>query len=369
MPFARFEDWDACILEQTKLGHDADSANKICGEIKNRAEKGILYKAEVDGLQILSKAEDPDIVLADYASWDMEDDEGDILTVEAQSKALLRFMNQAPEWQSITVNHKEFKLAQPLLKYVDSEGKEYFTHVNEKGTYLISKLRNDGLKTTQSYRKKALAGLINGYSITGVPLQVDPVNSKRILDLEYHSITLTEKGVMKPINPKSRNVQLISKGDCECDTSKCEGACCTFVTMPLAADTPDIKAYLTLHGLENKSDGQGGLYVKFPVACKAFDPETKLCASHDRRPEICRAYPRGESPFIEKAKCSLLLKREELWKAEKRKAADLAVVNDKGEFVVLPDSNMQYPHVLDEDARLRVEWILRRHGFGKGDSA
>jgi hypothetical protein len=210
MPFARWNNFEECVLEMKKLNHDEESANAICGDIKNRAEKGILYKADPIGLEILSKADDENLVVGGFASWEIEDDEGDTITVDAQVKGLQRFFNQAPEWQSITVNHKEFKLAQPQLKYTNSKGETFYSHVNEKGTYLISKIRNDNLKTTQFYREAVRKGNITGYSITGLPLQKG-ATPKTITDIEYHAITLTEKGVMKAVNPKTREVKLISK--------------------------------------------------------------------------------------------------------------------------------------------------------------
>ena len=38
MPFAGFENWEACILAQKDKGHDEDSANRICGFLKNEFE-------------------------------------------------------------------------------------------------------------------------------------------------------------------------------------------------------------------------------------------------------------------------------------------------------------------------------------------
>lgn len=31
--------------------------------------------------------------------------------------------------------------------------------------------------------------------------------------------------------------------------------------------------------------------VRIPLACKEFDPETKLCKIHDTKPKVCRNYP------------------------------------------------------------------------------
>jgi hypothetical protein len=210
MSFARWENFEGCTLEQMKLGHDKESADKICRAIQARAEKGMLYKAADISLEVLSKAGDPDLVVGGYASWETVDDEGETITVEAQSKGLQRFFAQAPEYQSITVNHREFKLAQPQLKYVDSKGAEYFSHVNEKGTYLISKIRDDKMVTTQYYREQVRKGNIYGYSISGLPLDKDS-SGKEIRDIEYHAITLCERGKVRVVNPKTANVVQISK--------------------------------------------------------------------------------------------------------------------------------------------------------------
>ncbi len=212
--FARFHSFDACKMEMKAIKHLEEDAHKICSGILERATRGVLLKANDCGLQVLSKAGDSEIVVGGYASWDIEDDQGDVFTVEAQSKALQRFMSQPLEFQEVTVNHgmswaREFKLATPLLKYVDSKGQEYFTHVNEAGTYFISKLRDDGLKATKYFREKAKNGELNGYSVTALPLERD---GKRVTDMEYHAITLTEKA-FKPVNPMTRDVKVISKSE------------------------------------------------------------------------------------------------------------------------------------------------------------
>lgn len=234
MPFARFENFEACTLEQKRLGHNLEDADKICGAIQERAEKGALLKAAPIGLEVLSKASEEDIVVGGYASWECVDDDGDLFTVEAQAKALQTFFSQPPEFQAITINHgrglvHEMKLAQPMLKYVSKDGKEYFSHVNEKGTFLIGKIRNDQMKSTQYYRAKAKAGELNGYSVNVIPITKDPSDPHKILDMEYTAVTLTEKGVMRPRNPMTRNVEVLSKAQNEAatptlNTSESKGA-------------------------------------------------------------------------------------------------------------------------------------------------
>jgi hypothetical protein len=53
---------------------------------------------------------------------------------------------------------------------------------------------------------------MNGYSITGLPLKIS-ADKRVISDIEYHAVTLCEKGVMKAVNPRTREVALISKSE------------------------------------------------------------------------------------------------------------------------------------------------------------
>jgi len=219
MPFARWETFEACSLEMQKLGHDEESANAICASIEERAKKGMLYKADNTALHILSKADDDDLVVAGNASWDIVDPQRDQLTVGAQAKALERFFGLPREYQTITVNHKEFKLAQPTLSFTDNKGERHYSHVHEKGTYLIAEIRNDSLATTKYYRDKIRKGEMTGYSVTALPLEFELIKGdngqqiRRVDDMEYHAVTLCEKGVTKPVNQRSNDVHVISKTD------------------------------------------------------------------------------------------------------------------------------------------------------------
>jgi hypothetical protein len=44
LPFGRWEDFEACVLDMKDQGHSLESANKICGAIKARVEKGEIFK-------------------------------------------------------------------------------------------------------------------------------------------------------------------------------------------------------------------------------------------------------------------------------------------------------------------------------------
>ena len=204
--FARFDSMNSCTLQMQRIGHQPEDANTICSVIRQRATTGALLKAEA-GLTLLTKASNKDIVLGGYASWDCEDREGDIFTVEAQAKALDRFMNLPEKYQLITIDHGkgapgEINIADPILKYKADDGQTYYTHVNEKGTYLLVKMRDDDMKATQYYRSVAKAGGLKGYSVNAFVLEKDKENPKRVLDMEYSAITLTEQ--LTPVNPRAQ---------------------------------------------------------------------------------------------------------------------------------------------------------------------
>jgi len=209
--FARFSSLGACVLQMQSIGHQLEDAGTICSVIKKRADTGTLLKAEA-GLTLLTKADNPDIILGGYASYDCVDREGDIFTVQAQANALERFMKLPKEYQLITIDHGkgtpgEINIAKPILKYTTQDGQTHYTHVNEKGTYLIVKMRDDDMRATQYYRSVAKAGGLKGYSVNAFVLKKDPENPKRVLDMEYSAITLTEQ--LTPINPKTQ-VQTLS---------------------------------------------------------------------------------------------------------------------------------------------------------------
>jgi Fe-S-cluster containining protein len=98
----------------------------------------------------------------------------------------------------------------------------------------------------------------------------------------------------------------LSKAEQECNIDVCKAVCCTFITKHEDQDTKDIRYYYSLHGVETKPDGRGGLWLKMPVPCKALDPQTLKCTVHENRPKICRVYPTFEGPFIKKNICNLL---------------------------------------------------------------
>ena len=362
MPFARWESFNDCKTEMMETGHTEESAKKICGAIQARAEKGVLLKAEKPmRLDVITKS-DSELIVGGYATWELRDPEQDVITTQAQVNFLKKFFAEPPQFRNIMVKHGNFQIGTPLLNYHAPDGTEYYSHVNEVGTYLISKIRKNNWRSVNLIRKQILDGKLKMYSISGDPIKYetkmhDGEPTRFIYDIDPWEVTLCEKGVnprahvrilAKQGHPKTdverakahfkisdeewatlsdaekqayidklpergQKVgtaksfsEAVDKG--ECYTPLCKAECCTFITQWETRIDEDIKKYMRLHGVEIKEAGNG-VWLKFPVVCKAFDPETFECKVYDDRPDICRNYPRHESPFIAKEKCSLLMSR------------------------------------------------------------
>jgi Fe-S-cluster containining protein len=346
--FARFASMDACTCEMTALGHSPEDAATICSTINKRVASGDIYKSLSPDIEILSKTGDSEVVVGGFATYEMLDPQGDVMTIEGQQHWLKSLFAIPEKYRTATYEHTDLKLGDPVLKYTSPSGKEYFSHVNEKGTYLIVKVRpRDGSDSMNWIHDKLAKGELGMFSISGMPKPGSTVERtenglmvKYRNNVEAWGITLCARGMVPKAHQQIISKTVVEKGGC--DTDVCGAACCSFMTQHVPRDDADAKAYLDLHGIESKSDGVGGLFVKMPVPCKALDPVSKTCTAHDKRPDICRVYPQQESPFIKADLCSLM------------KQKHLA----KSEALPLPQQT-QKPSSLNDSA---ME-LLRKHGF------
>jgi hypothetical protein len=316
----------------------------------------MLLKAQFGEFDIITKS-DGELVVGGYASWELRDPQNDVITTQAQVKFLQKLFAEPEPYRNTMVKHSNLQGGLAVLKYIKPDGTTVYSHVNEVGMYLISKIRNNNWRSVQNIRKQVLEGKLGMYSISGDPVDFEVKKEhgelvRYIYDIDPWEVTLCERGV----NPKA-HVTVLSKAEklckpCvdkwtnyylkkgkpaelaksmaekvvlrtldkpssgDCDTTVCKAVCCTFVTEWSKRSDADLKKYLHLHGVETK-DAPGGMWLKYPVMCKNFDPDTKLCLDWDNRPDICKGYPRRESPFISKSVCSLLQKREGLFKMQR----------------------------------------------------
>lgn len=206
MPFVRWENYEACKLEQMNIGHVEEHAKMICDGIKDREEKGLLFKA-LPTLEIL-KSKDGELIIYGPASWEVEDYEGDIVTTEAQVNFLTKFFSLPPEYRNISIDHSNFQIAVGIKSYPE-DNPTHFSHVHEKGMNLIGKIRSDNLAHTQHYRKLIKDGVYKMFSISGKPLRCDGPCDKsqrtskirKIFDVDPVEVAIVKEGMNQKAGP------------------------------------------------------------------------------------------------------------------------------------------------------------------------
>ena len=209
MSFARWNSFDACRTEQIEIGHVEQDADTICMGIKERADKGILYKS-APTLEIL-KSKDGELIVGGPASWECEDYEHDIVTTEAQVNFLTKFFQLPPEYRNISIDHSNFQIATAIPKWPE-ENPKHFSHVHEKGMYLIGKVRTDNLAHSQHYRQLIRDGVYKMFSISGKPLRLEKVFVDMRMVRKIYDIDPIEVGIVKEgMNQKAGPITMLKQ--------------------------------------------------------------------------------------------------------------------------------------------------------------
>jgi hypothetical protein len=214
LDFARWESFDACCTEMLGYGHSNEAAQSICKGVESRVADGTLYKSR-DKMEIIKK--DKDIYTYGPASWEVMDPEGDFITTEAQQNFLRKLFSVVPErYRNIMDEHDDFQAGVPLLSFTDKDGKQYYSHVHEKGMMLCTKARpDDGLSRTKEVREKLLKGDYTSYSIAGRPVRFESKIEKGSkvtyhYDIDPHEISYCARAM----NPAVQGlVEVIRKKD------------------------------------------------------------------------------------------------------------------------------------------------------------
>ena len=217
-PFARWNNFDECKTEQMQIGHNEDDAQNICAGIQHRAENGTLFKA-FPSLEIL-KSHDDELIVGGYASWEIIDAEDDYVTTEAMVNYLAKFFNLPPEYRNVSIDHSNFQIGTAILKYPEQDP-QWFSHVHEKGMYLVTRIRNDQLRRTQLYRDLIRKGEYKMYSISGEAIRKELAAEgdkmfRKIYDIDPFETAIVKEGM----NPKAGPLELLKQRAGEPKTDK-----------------------------------------------------------------------------------------------------------------------------------------------------
>ena len=99
-----------------------------------------LFRHDDDPLVVLKGGND--LIVAGYASVEVVDKQGDVITKEALKDAFSKFM-QNPSYRNVQLAHSNIQVGDVVPNYTDSEGRLWKSEVDDVGMFVVVQLRND----------------------------------------------------------------------------------------------------------------------------------------------------------------------------------------------------------------------------------
>lgn len=144
-----------------------------------------------------------DLIIAGYASVEMVDKQGDLITRGALKDAFGNFM-KAEGFRNVQLAHSNIQVGEVIKAYTDSEGRLWKSGVDDAGMFVVIKLRDD-IEKAREVANEIRKGNLTGFSIGGQAFKrINKSDAKHgnyteISKLELHEVTICEKG----INPEA----------------------------------------------------------------------------------------------------------------------------------------------------------------------
>jgi len=142
-------------------------------------------------------------VVAGYASVELVDKQGDLITRSALKDAFKKYMAD-PKYRNVQLAHSNIQVGEVIPQYTDSEGRLWKSEVDDAGMFVVVQLRND-IEKAREVAAEVRKGNLTGFSIGGQAFKRvrkhdnSHGNYQEISKLELHEITICEKG----INPEA----------------------------------------------------------------------------------------------------------------------------------------------------------------------
>jgi HK97 family phage prohead protease len=146
---------------------------------------------------------DNDLVIAGYASVEMVDKQGDLITRGALKNAFGDFM-KADGYRNVQLAHSNIQVGEVIPSYTDSDGRVWKSGVDDAGMFVVIKLRDD-IEKAREVANEIRKGALRGFSIGGQAFKRMRKSDQQhgdyteISKLELHEVTICEKG----INPEA----------------------------------------------------------------------------------------------------------------------------------------------------------------------
>lgn len=144
-----------------------------------------------------------DLVIAGYASVEMVDKQGDLITRNALRDAFDSFM-KADGFRNVQLAHSNIQVGTVIPSYTDSEGRVWKSGVDDAGMFVVIQLRDD-IEKAREVASEIRKGALRGFSIGGQAFKrmrksdAEHGDYTEISKLELHEVTICEKG----INPEA----------------------------------------------------------------------------------------------------------------------------------------------------------------------
>ncbi len=155
-----------------------------------------------DGISLLKSGSD--LVVAGYASVELVDKQGDLITQGALNNAFGNFM-KSDRFRNVQLAHSNIQVGEVIDSYVDNNGRMWKSEVDDTGMFVVVKLRND-IEKAREVAAEIRKGNLRGFSIGGQAFKrvrrsdFEKGDYQEISKMELHEITICEKG----INPEAQ---------------------------------------------------------------------------------------------------------------------------------------------------------------------
>ena len=116
-------------------------------------------------LVILKAGNNEPLVIAGYASVEMVDKQGDLITRGALKDAFGNFM-KAEDFRNVQLAHSNIQVGSVISDYTDSNGRVWKSGVDDAGMFVVIKLRDD-IEKAREVANEIRKGNLTGFSIGG----------------------------------------------------------------------------------------------------------------------------------------------------------------------------------------------------------
>ena len=164
----------------------------------------ILAAPSISSDPVILKGIGDDLVVAGYASVEMVDKQGDLITRGALKDAFGKFM-KADGFRNVQLAHSNIQVGTVIPSYTDSSGRMWKSEVDDTGMFVVIKLRGD-IEKAREVASEIRKGNLRSFSIGGQAFErVNKSDATRgdyreIRRMELHEVTICEKG----INPEAQ---------------------------------------------------------------------------------------------------------------------------------------------------------------------